>query len=290
MQAVSIHPCPMPGQGVHRWMFGATHALHRAGVPAREVESILRPLMTRREQPREIANTVSKVYSMATMPIGASIAPRCAVVNAAKMGEIQQRYRSVTLRTWEELSDPCDDPEKILRWAFKPHEFVCIGGAQAYDFNTFPLEGAIKHASNRSFIVPNPFKSRWGRTQSGKRTHKSNEQVLEHRFLVIEFDLSGFDWTRGFTRDAKLDYQARLHYYLSREFPLALIVFSGNESAHGWYVTKRPHYLMSEALSIGADPALRVPSQFTRMPWGIHANGALQRVIYFYPSNSVHNK
>ena len=44
-------------------MYGATHALKHAGVPAREVESILRPLMTRREQPREITNTVAKVYS-----------------------------------------------------------------------------------------------------------------------------------------------------------------------------------------------------------------------------------
>ena len=290
MQAVSIHPCPTPGQGVHRWIYGATHALKRAGVPAREVESILRPLMTRKAQPREITNTVAKVYSMATMPIEASVAPRCGVVDAAKMGEIQLRYRSVTLRTWEGLSDPCDDQEEILRWAFKPDEFICIGGAQVWDFNTLPRDGAIKHASRCSFIVPNPFKSRWGRTQAGKLSKKSEAQVLERRFVVVEFDLRAFDWTCGFTRSAKLDYQARLHYHLSREFPLALIVFSGNESAHGWYVTKRPHYLRSEAEAIGADRALWGPSQFTRMPWGIHANGVLQRVIYFYPSNSVHNK
>ena len=99
--------------------------------------------------------------------------------------------------------------------------------------------------------------------------------------MVIEFDLRGFEWTNGFTRATKLDYQSRLHYHLSREFPLALIVFSGNESAHGWYVTRRPLDLMSEAASIGADTALLLRSQFTRMPWGIHANGTRQRVIYF---------
>ena len=65
-------------------MFGATNTLKRAGVPAREVESILRPLMTRREQPREIANTIATVYAM---PFESSFreAPRVAV-NAGKMG------------------------------------------------------------------------------------------------------------------------------------------------------------------------------------------------------------
>ena len=106
--------------------------------------------------------------------------------------------------------------------------------------------------------------------------------------MAVEFDLRAFDWTCGFTRSAKLDYQARLHYHLSREFPLALIVFSGSESAHGWYVTQRPRCLMREADSLGADPQLWVRSQFTRMPWGFRADGTLQRVIYFNPSNFRH--
>ncbi len=38
---------------------------------------------------------------------------------------------------------------------------------------------------------------------------------------------------------------------------------------------------MSEAASIGADTALWCASQFTRMPWGVHDNGVVQRVIYF---------
>ena len=197
------------------------------------------------------------------------------------MGEIQLRYRDVSLATWEELSDPCDDQEEILRWAFKPSsEFVCFGLTE-WKFNTVPLEAAIKHAPVCQFVVPNPMKARWGRTQAGKISHKAESLVLERRFVVIEFDLRAFAWLDGFTRAAKLDYQARLHYHLSREFPLALLVFSGSESVHGWYSTCRPSKLMQEAISIGADPALWLRSQFSRMPWGTHANGTIQRVVYF---------
>ena len=280
-----IHPCPAPGDGVHYWMYGATQACRRAGVPESEIGDRLRPLMTRKEQSREIANTVATVYSTpATTRAWKREVPR-SPVNSVKMGEIQLLYRDVTLHTWEELSDPCESQEAILRWAFKPSgEFVCFGLTE-WKFNTVSLEAAISHAPACQFIVPNPMKARWGRTQAGKLSHKSNDQVLEQRFVVVEFDLRAFDWTTGFTRAAKLDYQARLHFHLSREFPLPLIVFSGRESAHGWYATKRPHDLMSKATSLGADPALWCPSQFTRMPLGLHANGTRQRVVYFRPSN-----
>ena len=37
------------------------------------------------------------------------------------------------------------------------------------------------------------------------------------------------------------------------------------------------------AVSLGADRALSSPSQFTRMPFGTHANGVRQSVHYFNP-------
>ena len=153
-------------------MFGATHALKHAGVPAREVESILRPLMTRPAQACEIANTVAKVYSMAMEPHG----EKChdARVNAAKMGEIQLRYKDVILRTWEKLSDPCDDQEEILRWAFKPSEFIaCVGrtesGNSAHHFAR--RDQARKHASVHR---PEPIQFPMG-------LHEGGEALAEER-------------------------------------------------------------------------------------------------------------
>ena len=78
------------------------------------------------------------------------------------MGEIQHRYQDVTLRTWEELSDPCDDQEEILRWAFKPSgEFVCFGLTE-WKFNTVSLEAAIKHASSLPVHRAEPLESPLG--------------------------------------------------------------------------------------------------------------------------------
>jgi hypothetical protein len=107
------------------------------------------------------------------------------------------------------------------------------------------------------------------------------------RFLVIEFDFRSFEWTADLPRQEKLDAQARLHEHLAREFPLCLLVFSGNESLHGWYATRWPAELMHEAASLGADTGLWSLSQFTRMPWGRHANGAVQRVVFFNPENAL---
>ena len=94
------------------------------------------------------------------------------------------------------------DQEQILRWAFLPGEFVCTGnkikkpdGSEYYELRTLSLEGVIKIAANRQFIVPNPFHSRTGKTKTGKATCKSDSQVKSRRFLVIEFDFRAFEWT-----------------------------------------------------------------------------------------------
>ncbi len=160
-------------------------------------------------------------------------------------------------------------------------------GAEFYDLNTSSLEGAIKFAANRQFIVPNPFHSRTGRTKTGKPAIKSDGQVKSRRFLVIEFDFRAFEWTEGFSRKESLDYQARLHWHLANEYPLCLLVYSGNESVHAWFATLRPAQLMCEAAELGADTRLWSLSQFTRMPAGRHANGTRQRVVFFQPENAV---
>jgi hypothetical protein len=40
---------------------------------------------------------------------------------------------------------------------------------------------------------------------------------------------------------------------------------------------------MSHAVSLGADPATWLKSQFVRMPDGLRDNGKRQRVLYFNP-------
>ena len=149
--------------------------------------------------------------------------------------------------------------------------------------DAFARRGAVQLAPFAQFIVPNPFKSRRGRTKTGKPTNKSDSQVSCRRFVVIEFDFRAFDWTCALPRQEMLVYQARLHWHLANEYPLCLLVYSGNESLHGWYATVRPAELMHDAAALGADTRLWSLSQFTRMPWGGGPTATRQRVVFFKP-------
>jgi hypothetical protein len=295
-----LFPCPAPGQGVHNWLYRAVCTLLRHRTPPGQIEGILQPRMTRQEQPGEIANTISN--SLAELGTGGKMiaspfrrSSKWPGASAQKMGAIFRSLRGVFLESWEAESRPCKSQEEILRWAFAPDEFVCTGSVverangdgDYYDIKTLSLKGAIKIAPRRHFIVPNPFVSRTGRTKTGKPTNKSDSQVSSRRFVVIEFDFRAFEWTCNLPRQEMLVYQARLHWHLSLEYPLCLLVYSGNESLHGWYATVRPALLMRDAAELGADTRLWSLSQFTRMPWGRHANGVTQRVVFFKPSNLV---
>jgi hypothetical protein len=256
--------------------------------------------MTRREQPGEIANTIKNALAE-VFHVEQGIAlpfrrvSKWPAASAQKMGAIFRSFKGVFIESWQKISKPCRSQEEILRWAFAPAEFVCTGrvvqrangGGQYYDIKTFSLDGAIRIAPSAQFIVPNPFRSRRGRTKTGKPTNKSDSQVASRRFAVIEFDFRGFEWTCGISGQEKLVYQARLHWHLSLEYPLCLLVYSGNESLHGWYATVRPAQLMRDAAELGADTRLWSLSQFTRMPWGRHANGVVQRVVFFDPEKAI---
>ena len=277
-----LKPCPTPGSGCHRWLYYAVCTLHRLGVSPAKVEAIVEPRMTREPQCKEIANTIAKVY-------GGTSGKPCGKLgwlgkaDAAKMEATAREYRDISMGAWMDLSDNAGSQEEILRWAFKPDELICSGTVFDGRWNivVLTLDQTIVAGPNRQFIVPSPFTSYRGTTKDGRATNKSDDQVRFRRFVIVEFDLRGFERLKALPLKQKLDYQARLHWALSRRFPLALIVFSGNESLHGWYVTRRPEQLMAEAVSIGGDPALWALSQFTRMPGGRHANGKRQEVVYW---------
>ena len=252
------------------------------GVPLGEVEAIVEPRMTREPQCNEIANTIANVY-------GGTSGKPCGKLgwlgkaDAAKMEATAREYRDMSMGAWMDLSVNAGSQEEILRWAFKPDELICSGTVFDGRWNIVVLtfDQTIVAGPNWQFIVPSPFTSYRGTTKVRRATNKSDDQVRFRRFVIVEFDLRGFERLKALPLKQKLDYQARLHWALSRRFPLALIVFSGNESLHGWYVTRRPEQLIAEAVSIGGDRALWVPSQFTRMPEGRHANGNRQEVVYW---------
>jgi hypothetical protein len=269
--------------------------------------------MTREPQPGEIENSIAEAIATVTggkkRKISPSLhrarTPKWPPPAREKMEEIFRRLSQVTVANWEALSEKRKSQERILKWAFGPKEFICCGYQvrrkaptpenpfavkEFWKLDTWPRDNFILYGDGPQtpFIVPNPFKALRGLTKRGKPTDKSDSQVLVRRFLVIEFDFRSIEWTKDLSLADKLDHQARLHWHLACTYPLALLVFSGGESLHGWYATRWPIELMRDAAELGADTHLWTPSQFTRMPAGRHANGQRQRVVFFKASQLRH--
>ena len=116
------------------------------------------------------------------------------------------------------------------------------------------------------------------------------------RFLNVEFD---FDASHS-AKEARLleklasegrdvrDLGAALLSHLAEKAPLALAVYSGGKSLHGWFycagiAEERVLRFFRYAVSLGADRAYWTRSQFARMPDGLRENGRRQAVYFFNP-------
>jgi hypothetical protein len=143
------------------------------------------------------------------------------------------------------------------------------------------------------YVVPNPAKAPFVNFADGKTSRKCVENFPERRFLVIEFDRSKIDPGGNLSLGRLLDLQAALHAHLATEYAsLAMLVFSGHASLHGWYPTvgveeEKVLALLRYACRLGADHCLSAASFFTRMPWGTHENGRRQSVHYLNPGALV---
>ena len=128
------------------------------------------------------------------------------------------------------------------------------------------------------FIVPNPMKDHFGKTQEGKKSPRCIDNVRARWYAVVEFD------------EGSMDQQARCLKLLSEAMPLTMVVFSGSKSLHGWFLAKgekeeRIARFYKLAIALGADPATRSLAQMVRLPWGVRDNGHTQSVYYLDRSN-----
>ena len=307
-----IKPCPPHGQGANGWLLGeANRQLKRLG-PA--CLSRVRNILTKGSEghgPNVGAARIERALRKAWLDVfaiypgddqkGAAGAqgsrptlhrPPWPVANREAMASIHEKYDGIEVGDLEAHKFSVKNPRSlsgrdILSELFRPGEFVCLG-SEAWSFNTWLRDEALRRVAGCCYVVPNPFRSRDGLTKSGKPTRKSDSQVLGRRFVIVEFDFKPFEWARGLSLAEKIRWQARLHWHLAHTtFPLALIVFSGNESLHGWYVAHaaehRNREFLRKAVELGADYHLWVPSQFTRTPAAQHQNGKRQEVIFFRP-------
>jgi hypothetical protein len=115
-------------------------------------------------------------------------------------------------------------------------------------------------------IVPSPMLAQRGLTKKGALSFHSEANTGPRRFIVVEFDTGS------------LDQQAALLWHLAQSAPLAMVVFSGSKSCHGWFFCEgQPEdqlmHFFDYAHSLGADDATWRRSQFVRMPDGQRLDG-----------------
>lgn len=190
--------------------------------------------------------------------------------------------------------------EDFIDWLFPGDPLLCCGET-AFKFHTLPRSLWRDQLQSMSFIVPSAMSAVMGKVKDG--SGRESEHTLDNTgprcFIVVEFDFSEYgrdgttptQWQPMLQRLKKQnlsvqDLCANLLLRLNRAIPMTMAVSSGGKSIHGWWyclgqdeahVSKFHDY----AITLGADPATRLKSQFVRMPDGTRDGGKEQPVLYF---------
>ena len=282
--AAQIPPCPLGGQGVHRWLLEAAHAARRGGMTPEQTATEIEARMTRNPNSRsEIADAVQKAFAGAPMIWSQSSSlskapPKWPSPNTEQLEAVAASGLGV-VDLWEQSPIRWDDADprtsELLGRLFGGDPWLCIGSNR--DFFTEKLSRITK-PEQFAQIVPSPMLDKYGMTADGRRSQHTLSGTGPRRFLVLEFD--------GIDRDT----QAAVLLHLAERAPLTLAVDSGGKSIHGWFFCEgktdeqlRPFFRM--ACGLGADPATWNRSQFVRMPDGRRDNGNRQSVLFFNPEH-----
>ncbi len=269
-----IKPCPPGGTGVHKWIYHACCVLAEDGFGPDDIEAYVKANATRDLQPGEVQNALRSIA-------GGPTERRPMWSQVSESGQEAARRKEGGLTALAESSPlECEDADDAVESLFFGNPLLCCG-LSTKEFATKPrLHWQNLH--QLQFIVPNPMTDKWGETQAGTKSQRTLQNTGPRHYLVVEFDEGTFD-----DHAAYLQRLNKLH----KNIVLRCAVLSGGKSLHGWFdVRDRSEDIVKQffhsACQLGADPATWTRSQFVRMPHGRRANGNLQDVVYFNPSNA----
>jgi hypothetical protein len=184
--------------------------------------------------------------------------------------------------------------DEIIDGLFPGNPLLCCGWTCHYSDTRVRKRWYKLH--DLQFIVPNPMAAPKGLTRNRKISAHALSNTGPRRFLIVEFDFDASNSAEEARLFAKLgtegrdmrDLCAALLLHLAEKAPLALAVYSGGKSLHGWfYCADVPEgkvwRFFRYAVSLAADRANWNTSQFTRMPDGLRENGRRQTVYFFNP-------
>jgi hypothetical protein len=271
---------PKSGEGFHLWLFRAGRALWKCGRDEDDIRAFLENAAVtcgRRVPEGEIADAVRNSHMGAFEPAGAH-RQSWPSVNAEQREAITGRgFRLVDL--WEispvRFEDSKPHTEEIIDHCFPGNPLLCIGAA-VFQSRTAPRNDWRGRLAACPLIVPSVMTAPTGRNQDGEESPRCLDNTGARRFLVVEFD------------SGTLEEHAAILLHLAEFGPLALAVFSGSKSLHGWfYCAGEPEPTLltffRSAVALGADRATWTRCQLVRMPDGLRDNGTRQTVYFFNP-------
>ena len=285
--------CPRAGNGVNLYIYKLARQLHYHHTED-EINEILRSCTDgcgRTVPDEEILRAVQRTKRTAWRPGRGPEALRIDQPQPLRSftpswPEANEERREAIIREGYSLADlwqesPCplenneNHAEEIIDQLFPGNPLLCCGTRKSW-VSTRPREDWRGKLSSLQFIVPSPMSARTGFTQDGQVSQRALSNTGPRRFLVVEFDADSTD-----------DHAALLRH-LSGEAPLALAVYSGGKSLHGWFFCERQpeqqvQAFMRYAVSLGADPATWTRNQLVRMPDGTRDDGERQGIYFFDP-------
>lgn len=278
---------PHAGDGVNVWLFKAARKLHNYADRA-EIARILRERTAtcgREVKEAEITRAIERSFNVRYIPN----VVRLPAVTGHKWPALDERKRNAVIAAGIQEVDLMErspliplekpDPAFYLTRLFPGDPLVCMGLDTA-TFATRPLSTFIGRKKGRGIadlcqVVPSPMIRQTGTNQEGKESEHCLENTGPRKYIVVEFDQG--------TRD---EHAAILWHLKERGAPLAMVLFSGGKSIHGWFRVagmKDEEILpfFRYAVALGADWRLWNRTQFVRTPdaWRADKN-ATQHVIY----------
>jgi hypothetical protein len=262
---LSLKPCPASGDGVHKWIYYAACTLVEAGCSDEDAIEIIEEMMTRDPDPgSEIEDALAAARGEKRHR-----SPRWSPSNLLAVRKIVQDGPTV-LGLISKSPEPIQfgessRVEEIIDAVFAGNPWLCVGKADDR-FITGRRETLRGRLHRYSLIVPSPMSAQRGLTKQGKPSYHTEANTGPRRFIIVEFD------------HGSLDQQAAILWHLAGYAPLALVVFSGSKSLHGWFFCAdqpedRVQRFFDYAHTLGADCRLWSRSQFVRMPDGMRSDG-----------------
>jgi hypothetical protein len=318
---VLIPPAPRAGTGLHEWSLKVSRDLLVAGYNTEKVIDLLAKEMVSKGRPSHIAQKEAKDETIgankwlaahpwyvgrghwlrATKPgVDSSFAedfystlPRMVPVSRRDKRPqhlpLDKDYIQWVLSSFEYNGLPDNVGEFDIGEIFANINFIVCATGEVWDPYLMKLDGLVGgDVSNYQYTVPSPFvELRPKLIIDGEViSPKSDANVSKRMYQVVEFD-----------KIPDLDHQAQLllyleHMYRKEGFQLAMIVYSGSKSLHGWFTCYHANERLirtffQEATKLGADPRMKVPSQYCRMPGGENTKTGREQPVIYYRSDIV---